>query len=942
MKKNTKENFNGISICDSIVMSVKEKRPNTRTLEAIIISVIGFVSVIMAFFGMFEFKYNAAAVAAASVIVSLFYIPLISMKKGGLWISASSLVLFAIAAFKMRRTIADGFKFVYNIIYKDSFHSEINYYKYLDAADEHTATTTLFIFAIWLIAFVIYFFTIHRPNMIMTLLVTFPIIEIGLYNGIEIPVFWGMLTVAYWLAMFCMTITDFGEYSGGTGGFIRKENVFSPKRHMKLKVTEKGGILVIATVTAISLAASVTIKLTDYTRSEKLNAKRKELSQAFTDFSVNNLTDSLSKITNVFGIDLTKSSKKLGSKDKITFQNKTDIIVDAAVSCDVPIYLKDSTGMIYGNNEWKKLNDDDYNDSVFNDFSKYKIFPQDFPATISNSNFLNNITITSKLDKDIYIAPYAVNNNNGLSYNRDFSVLPKDSDGKVLQYSFVPMDTESAIEIYVRENTKYPIPLSIPFGNRESFLYYGTPISLFDQEWKDKILGYVKDNDMITKIKYYDYGAFTQIVEDEDNDQYFDDEPPITLYMDGITLQVTCGMEYQASDYFPLNDPRIVMTYLLENNYRDYVYDTYLQLPDNSAMSEVREKYIDDIAMISSSKSIPEKINALTKLRDKIGSQTEYTLSPGKTPSNRDFVNYFLLENKKGYCVHYATAGVILARMAGIPARYSTGYLVVPDDFNDENRNADGSYTIEVQDNRSHAWVELYIDGLGWLPYEFTAGYTRTSNLIDDNDNNENTTTDPTATSAQQQSTSNRTEDSSQRTTMTTSKSATSASETDNVTVTDSNYGVGFGSGGGKKFPPLYIISAIAIPLLIAFAIYLRRAVILKIRTMRFKNGRSADRISHIFRYSNKLLLLSGISNTNDGYKGLSKAVEQQIGGIYFPAGDYDKFIDIALRNTFSEKSADREELKFCEGFVNSFASEIYKKSGFFHKIWMKLGSVIV
>lgn len=942
MKKNTKENFNGISICDSIVMSVKEKRPNTRTLEAIIIAVIGFVSVIMAFLGMFEFKYNAAAVAAASVIVSLFYIPLISIKKGGLWISASSLALLIISAFKMRHIIADGFKFVYNVIYKDSFHSEVNYYKYLDTADEYTATTTLFIFAIWLIAFVIYFFTIHRPNMIMTLLVTFPIIEIGLYNGIEIPVFWGMLTIAYWLAMFCMTITDFGEYSGGTGGFIRKENVFSPKRHMKLKVTEKGGILVIASVAAISIAASMTMKLTDYTRSEKLNAKRKELSQAFTDFSVNDLRDSISKITNVFGIDLTKGDKKLGNKDKITFKDKTDIIVDAAASCDIPIYLKDSTGMIYGNNEWKKLDNDDYNDSVFNDFSKYKIFPQDFPATISSSNSLNNITITSKLDKDIYIAPYAVDNTNGLSYNRDFSVLPKDSDGEVLKYTFVPMDTESAIENYVGKNTEYPIPLSIPYENSESFLYYGTPISEFDQEWKDKILGYVKDNDMITKIKCYDYGAFLEIIEDADFEQNIEDDQNFIIEIDGISLKISCGMEYQASDYFPLNDPRIVMTSLIENNYRDYVYDTYLQLPDNSAMSEVREKYIDDIVMISSSKNTSEKINALTKLRNKIGRETEYTLSPGKTPSNRDFVNYFLLENKKGYCVHYATAGVILARMAGIPARYSTGYLVVPEDFNDENRNADGSYTIEVQDNRGHAWVELYIDGLGWLPYEFTAGYTRNSNLIDDDDNNENTTTDPTATSGQQSSTSNHTEGSSQKTTMTTSESATATSETDNVNGTDSPYGIGFGSGGGKKFPPLYIISAVAIPLLIAFAIYFRRAVILKLRTMRFKNGRSADRISHMFRYSNKLLMLNGISDTNNGYKGLSKAVEQQIGGIYFPAGDYDKFMDIVLRNTFSEKSVDREELKFCEGFVNSLASEIYKKSGFFRRIWMKLGSVIV
>ena len=58
--------------------------------------------------------------------------------------------------------------------------------------------------------------------------------------------------------------------------------------------------------------------------------------------------------------------------------------------------------------------------------------------------------------------------------------------------------------------------------------------------------------------------------------------------------------------------------------------------------------------------------------------------------------------------------------MAGIPARYSEGYVLLKDDFNNKNLTDKKTYKIEIKDNRAHAWAEIYIDGLGWIPYEFT------------------------------------------------------------------------------------------------------------------------------------------------------------------------------------------------------------------------------
>ncbi|MBQ8079772.1 MAG: transglutaminase domain-containing protein, partial [Oscillospiraceae bacterium] len=114
-----------------------------------------------------------------------------------------------------------------------------------------------------------------------------------------------------------------------------------------------------------------------------------------------------------------------------------------------------------------------------------------------------------------------------------------------------------------------------------------------------------------------------------------------------------------------------------------------------------------------------ETMQVLEAIRGRICDSVRYTLAPGKTPPKRDFVAYFLLENHKGYCQHYATAGTILARMAGIPARYCEGYFVSPEDLKEK----DGVYSADVLDSSAHAWSEVYIEGFGWIPFEFTYSY---------------------------------------------------------------------------------------------------------------------------------------------------------------------------------------------------------------------------
>lgn len=102
----------------------------------------------------------------------------------------------------------------------------------------------------------------------------------------------------------------------------------------------------------------------------------------------------------------------------------------------------------------------------------------------------------------------------------------------------------------------------------------------------------------------------------------------------------------------------------------------------------------------------------IKKAKKAMFEETEYSLRPGKTPSDENFFEYFLYKNKKGYCVHYASSLALILRIQGFHANFVTGYQV-------EGKNSVQDYT-NVYDSSSHAWVEIDDPILGMIPVEAT------------------------------------------------------------------------------------------------------------------------------------------------------------------------------------------------------------------------------
>ncbi len=87
-----------------------------------------------------------------------------------------------------------------------------------------------------------------------------------------------------------------------------------------------------------------------------------------------------------------------------------------------------------------------------------------------------------------------------------------------------------------------------------------------------------------------------------------------------------------------------------------------------------------------------------------------YTDEPPKFEKGDDVIKR-LFETKRGHCMYYATAMVMMARESGVPARLVAGYRTVL---------ADDNKTQVIDKSSPYAWVECHIPHVGWFPFDPT------------------------------------------------------------------------------------------------------------------------------------------------------------------------------------------------------------------------------
>lgn len=152
----------------------------------------------------------------------------------------------------------------------------------------------------------------------------------------------------------------------------------------------------------------------------------------------------------------------------------------------------------------------------------------------------------------------------------------------------------------------------------------------------------------------------------------------------------------------------------VNTDYDQYVQEHCMNLPDGTAQA------LYDLALECGYDPNMSQIETIAWVAEFIRNVGTYKLNVSRQPTNFDFALYFLTESREGYCVHFATAAAAMYRALGIPSRYASGYRVTV---------TESSSVTDVTDQDTHAWAEVYLSGLGWIPVETTPGFGETSML---------------------------------------------------------------------------------------------------------------------------------------------------------------------------------------------------------------------
>lgn len=297
-----------------------------------------------------------------------------------------------------------------------------------------------------------------------------------------------------------------------------------------------------------------------------------------------------------------------------------------------------------------------------------------------------------------------------------------------------------------------------------------------------------------------------------------------------------------------------------------------------------------------------------------LNEMTTYTTSPGNAPSGVDIAEYFLFDSGKGFCQQYATTAALMYRLLGLPSRYVTGYMVTPSDF---HKNSDGTYTAIATDEKAHAWVEVYVDGTGWIPTEVTFSQDEIdqggSTAVDDN----NPTEEPTSEEATTEPTENTTEPS-DLTEPTTEPNNTNSSDNNN-------------SMSEMLIQALKIVVTAVITVVVIIAVIL------------FFKWRRKGKLASLRRMKPNILLVKMVDMLHLGgylkeYKGTESDFPEKLSELVeeLSVSDIAYFVNLANKAAFGNKPIEKDEKRTVYNLYVRTAEFVFGKLNFIKKIYFK------
>ena len=600
----------------------------------------------------FDIPYNHTLVTAFFVMISIlaallyynkpiFYVGYVTLLIGFTWELA-----------RYYYYANSGYQAIVNIIYED--YSDYFHLLTLREAqefitDRYQTVTITMIFIGTLLAILLNVTISGYMNLLETILITFPFLEIAFYIGKRPPLHCIIMLVAAYICVgiqqaskhFKMQVK--GKHTPEYLRFRRKK-----KTTYVYQSTARGTLQTILVSLVLSTVLGLGFYVNYYSEVpiQPSNAIKDTTDEYIKIFVQSGWTGWLDRYDSTGGLN----NGRLGGVSSIRPDFETDLTVTFAPYSYQTVYLKSFTGSFYNSNQW------------------------------SEHTYLGTYPEAINLVGDQLEMPYT-------PYNEE-SVMASDN--------IIYMTAESIAEFDAQFT-----PQTDSQGKME-ILHVDTDYSFFHPYYsslEDKTSTTAAEQ-LTDVIHYTPYlGHYDESVESFDLPLIYD------IYVKEFCLQIPDELR------------PVLNQYCAEQDFPGIASASFTDAP---ATAEDINAYRLEVAQ-----AIYEHYVA----------DFDYTMSPGTTPYREEFVEYFLTTQKRGVCAHFAASGAMLLRSMGIPARYVEGYCIplsVMSEGQPVNENyadwyqgpsqvgEEGVLTVDVTDAQAHAWVEIYLEGYGFVPFEMT------------------------------------------------------------------------------------------------------------------------------------------------------------------------------------------------------------------------------
>lgn len=635
---------------------------NSRIFFILVNALINFLVVIGTvgcFMGAFDMSYNAQIIWLMAIIISMgmaFFYYNTFIKILGYILS---LVIFLYGIFQYRYLIKGGFGYICNHM-MEFFEKELDLpvERSYDVYgySEKIAVTVCLIFIIFSIMLMFNMAISESKGMAVIFLFTFPVVQMGMYFDTKI-------SIPYFI-LYMIGIISLAFFRNSRHYRIeyKKRRGYKP-RYRKSKViydyTNDGkySICFLLTLAIIVVALSLAVGVIYPQKKYDAKDEYSQLKSDTMDFTKRLILVGFWGMLSPNGGSAGGVGRsRMGQSKYVTLDYETDLFVI------MPVGKKEDTVYL------KNFNGTFYEDAYWK-------------------------TISEQTDNRIHEEDYGVNAKNAMELNGKMADVYRDR----LENRFIGRKNIRIVNVAANPNYAY-----IPYNTSRL-------ISDWNMAVNDDELQATLEKEWYLTLTY---SPFSNV---ESVDEFRND------------------IETEHKEIYNIaqknDDKEIIKLFDMEEAYSEYVHDMYLDVPKENI--EAIADFCKEYGLSGDSDDIVERLAEIFE------ENYEYTLMPGVTPSKKEFVNYFLEENKKGYCVYFATASTLIFRYLGIPARYAGGYVIQPGDFasgtdtteeysewewilENEEQYFKGVYEYEVNDSQAHAWVEIYIDGFGWLPVDTT------------------------------------------------------------------------------------------------------------------------------------------------------------------------------------------------------------------------------